>query len=53
MVDSIFEGTSRDAKQSYCEVLAASIAYLSQHYPDRWGVTLREYGVRLNAGRAL
>ena len=50
MVDSIFEGISGDAKQSYCEFLAASIAYLSQHYVDRWGVTLREYGVRLNAG---
>jgi hypothetical protein len=50
MVDSIFEGTSGDAKQSYCKFLAASIAYLSEHYPDRWGVTLREYGVRLNAG---
>ena len=50
MVDSIFEETSGDAKQSYCEFLAASIAYLSEHHADRWGVTLREYGVRLNAG---
>lgn len=49
-VDSIFEGISREARQSYCEFLAASIAYLSQHRADRWGVTLREYGVRLNAG---
>jgi hypothetical protein len=50
MIDSIFEATSPDAKQSYCEFPAASIAYLSQHHADRWGVTLREYGVRLNAG---
>jgi hypothetical protein len=52
MVDSIFEGISGDAKQSYCEFLAASIDYLSQHHGDRWGVTLREDTnvLRLNAG---
>lgn len=50
MVDAIFEGVSGNAKRSYCEFLAASIAFLSQHYADRWGVTLREYGIRLNAG---
>jgi hypothetical protein len=50
MVDSIFEELPREAQRSYCRFLAASIAYLSRHHPDRWGVTLREYGVRLNAG---
>jgi hypothetical protein len=52
MVDSIFEGISGGAKQSYCEFLAASIDYLSQHHGDRWGVTLREDTnvLRLNAG---
>jgi len=52
VVDSIFEATSGDARRSYCKFLAASIAYLAQHYPDRWGVTLLEDKdvVRLNAG---
>ena len=52
VVDSIFEGTSGDARRSYCQFLGASIAYLSQHHPDRWGVTLLEDKavVRLNAG---
>jgi hypothetical protein len=53
VVDSIFEGTSGEARQSYCRFLAASIAYLSQHYPYRWGVTLHEDKdvIRLNSGR--
>ena len=50
MIDSIFEGASENAKRSFCEFLFASIAHLSRDNPDRWGVTLREYGVRLNAG---
>jgi len=52
VVNSIFETTPADAKQSYCRFLGASIAYLAQHYPDRWGVTLLEDKdiVRLNAG---
>ncbi len=50
MVDSIFKTASENAKRSYYEFLLASIAHLSQHNPNRWGVTLREYGVRLNAG---
>jgi hypothetical protein len=52
VVDSIFEATSGEPRRSYCRFLAASIDYLSQHHPDRWGVTLLEdkYAVRLNAG---
>jgi len=50
MIDSIFEGVSANAKRSYCEFLFASIAHLSCDNPARWGVTLREHGVRLNAG---
>ena len=52
VVDSIFEAVPGKAKQSYCKFLGASIAYLSQHHPDRWGVTLfeDERVVRLNAG---
>ena len=50
MIDSIFRGASESAKRSYCQFLFASIAHLSRDNPDRWGVTLREYGVRLNAG---
>jgi hypothetical protein len=51
VVDSIFEAVPGRAKQSYCKFLGASIAYLSQHHPDRWGITLfeEERVVRLNA----
>jgi len=49
-IDSIFEGLSGETKHSYCRFLVASISYLSRHHADRWGVTLREYGVRLNSG---
>ena len=52
MVDSIFETMPANAKQSYCQFLGASIAYLSHNNPDRWGVTLTKDKdiVRLNAG---
>ena len=50
MVDSIFEAEPEAARQSYCKSLAASIAYLSQHRAEWWGVTLYTNGIRLNAG---
>ena len=52
VVGSIFERESAEARRSYCRFLGASIRYLSQHHPDRWGVTLLEDKdvVRLNAG---
>lgn len=52
VVDSIFERESAGARRSYCDFLGASILYLSQHHPDRWGITLLEDNdvVRLNAG---
>jgi 5-methylcytosine-specific restriction endonuclease McrA len=50
VIDSVFEGISGGAKRSYRAFLTASIEYLSQHHPDRWGVTLFDWGVRLNVG---
>lgn len=50
VVETVFEGTPGGAERSYREFLIASIGYLSQHHPDRWGVTLLGRGVRLNAG---
>ena len=52
VVDSIFERETAEARRSYCRFLGASILYLSQHHPDRWGVTLLDDKdvVRLNAG---
>ncbi len=49
IVESVFEATPASAKESYCKFLAASIRYLSRHWPARWGVTLYKNGVRLNA----
>jgi hypothetical protein len=40
VIESVFERTPGAAKGSYIEFLAAAIEYLSQRYPDRWGVTL-------------
>jgi 5-methylcytosine-specific restriction protein A len=50
VIDSVFEQTPGAAKRSYLEFLAASIEYLSEHHADRWGVTLFDWGLRLNAG---
>jgi hypothetical protein len=46
----LFEGAPAAAKQSYLEFLAADLEHLSQHHPDRWGITLFSTLVRLNAG---
>jgi hypothetical protein len=50
VVDSIFEGVSASAEQGYRDFLAGSVDYLSQRYPDRWGITLFDRAVRLNVG---
>jgi hypothetical protein len=50
VIASVFERTSGAAKQAYIEFLAAAIEYLSIRHQDRWGVTLFEWGVRLNVG---
>ena len=51
IIGSLFEGISTSAKQGYFELLAEDFEFLSLWHPDRWGVTLFEWGVRLNVGR--
>jgi 5-methylcytosine-specific restriction protein A len=46
----LFEESTSAAKQRYLEFLKAAIEHLSQHHPDRWGITLFSDLVRLNAG---
>ena len=40
VLERLFEEASTAAKQPYLEFLADSLEYLSQHHPDRWGITL-------------
>jgi hypothetical protein len=46
----LFKEASGAAKQRYLEFLAAALQHLSQHHPDRWGITLFSDLVRLNTG---
>jgi len=50
VVDSIFQGVSTHAKESYLQFLATSIQRLAPDHSDRWGTTLFEWGIRLNVG---
>jgi hypothetical protein len=50
VIDSVFQGFSADAKESYLQFLATSIERLSPEHSDRWGTTLFEWGIRLNVG---
>ena len=50
IIGSVFEPTPGAPKRSCIEFLAASIEYLSLQNPDRWGVTLFNWGLRLNVG---
>ena len=50
VVDSIFQGVSTHAKESYLRFLATSIQRLAPDHSDRWGTTLFEWGIRLNVG---
>ena len=46
----LFDEASSTVSRQYLEFLAGAIEHLSQHHPDRWGVTLFSSLVRLNAG---
>jgi hypothetical protein len=50
VIENIIGGTPASAKESYLKFLAASIGFLSDRYPYRWGVTLFGQTIRLNAG---
>jgi hypothetical protein len=50
VLDSILSGESLLAIRNFERFLESSVRYLSQSYPDRWGVTLFQDGVRLNVG---
>jgi hypothetical protein len=50
VIDTIFQGVSTDAKESYLQFLATSIERLAPDHSDRWGTTLFEWGIRLNVG---
>src|SRR5262249_34181049 len=50
VIDSVFAGMPGIAKRRYKEFLSASIRYLANHHPDRWGVTVYPWGTRLNVG---
>jgi hypothetical protein len=50
VIDLIFEQSPSESKQTGIEFLAEEIEYLSLRHPDRWGVTLFEWGMRLNIG---
>src|SRR5271157_4181574 len=50
VIGSVFERAPVAAKQAYIDFLSAAIDYLSQRHPDRWGVTLFDWVVRLNVG---
>jgi|GEM_PF-3480928 len=46
----IFAKASLTSKRSYIRFFAEGLAYLFQRHPDRWGVTLSDWGMRLNVG---
>jgi len=47
VIDSVFAGKPC-ANRAYCAFLKAAIQHLSQRHNDHWGVTLFDWGVRLN-----
>ena len=51
VIRSIFEGIDGGSKRSYLRFLASSIDTLSADHRDRWGASLFEWGIRLNAGQ--
>ena len=50
VITNIFMGAPAGAMQSYLNFLHTSIKFLSSRYSDRWGITLYDSLVRLNAG---
>lgn len=50
VITESFHGRPSSARRSYLKFLSASIEFLSSNYGDRWGVTLFDNGIRLNAG---
>jgi len=49
VIGSVFAGTP-GSNRAYCAFLRAAIQHVSQRYNDCWGVTLFDWGVRLNVG---
>ena len=49
-IRAVFAQASGDSMDSYLALLVEVIDFLSSHYSDRWGITLFEWGLRLNVG---
>jgi len=41
ILDSFFKGKPESDRQNYLKFLADDIEFLSQRYPDRWGIASR------------
>ncbi len=50
VIDSVFAGAPGAAKDSFRDFFSAGVQHLSAHHPAHWGVTLFDWGFRLNAG---
>ena len=50
VITNVFSGLPPAEMLNYLNFLHASIRFLSSYCNDRWGITLFEYGVSLNAG---
>ncbi|HXB67290.1 MAG TPA: HNH endonuclease [Candidatus Acidoferrales bacterium] len=50
VICEVFAKAPGNPMQSYIDFLVGAIKYLASRHNDRWGVTLWEWGVRLNVG---
>ncbi len=50
VIRAVFLEVAESALESYVQFAVGAIKYLASRHNDRWGVTLFEWGVRLNAG---
>jgi hypothetical protein len=50
VIQAVFARAPDGARQSYIDFLVGAIRHLGSRYNDRWGVTLFDWGVRLNVG---
>jgi 5-methylcytosine-specific restriction protein A len=50
VIKAVFARVPDGARQSYIEFLVGVIRYLVSRHNDRWGITLFDWGVRLNVG---